>query len=63
MGWSITSYVTELPTNAIGVSFNMKRNWITIFFSVFVNLTMWVLSLTILTLAATLWFRDRKVEV
>ncbi|KAL3900678.1 MAG: hypothetical protein SGCHY_001171 [Lobulomycetales sp.] len=50
----------NFPAETVIISFT--RSFTTRFFSVFVILTMWVLSLLILALAASVYLRDRKVE-
>jgi Domain of unknown function (DUF4436) len=49
------------------VTFNLtkisaRRSATTIFFSIFIVVCMWLLSMTAFILAFTLWFRHRKVE-
>jgi hypothetical protein len=60
--WNFDLYVSELPDNNVRIEAVASRGWIIKFFSSFVLIIMWVLSLTILTLSATIWFRERKVE-
>lgn len=66
--WNVYIEVTQLPQQNLKIEILASRGWIIKFFSSvflineFVLFTMWVLSLTILTLSATIWFRERKVE-
>ncbi|KAJ3271509.1 hypothetical protein HDV01_006560 [Terramyces sp. JEL0728] len=53
---------TDSGIDLITVNVVSKRSFTTQFFSIFIVLSMWILSLTIFTLATTLWFRERKVE-
>lgn len=46
----------------LDASVRIARSTTTIFFSLFIVIGMWLLSMTAFTLAFTLWFRQRKVE-
>ncbi|KAJ3392818.1 hypothetical protein HDU92_008174 [Lobulomyces angularis] len=60
--WSFENTVEDVSVNIQQVSFTFKRSFTTRFFSFFIIITLWVLSFLILSLAVTLWMRDRKVE-
>lgn len=60
-GWNIASSVKETQGD-VELLLNLTRSGTTKFFSLFIVILMWALSLTILALAVTLWIRKRKVE-
>lgn len=59
--WTIKSSL-EIQENEMNLKIKVIRSATTIFFSIFIILVMWALSLTLLILAVTLWMRKRKVE-
>lgn len=62
--WSVDSEVdggVEDGSTTVYVILNIKRNVIIQFFAVFIALVMWVISLSALIMASTIWIRHRKV--
>lgn len=62
--WTVDSEVgggTDGST-AVYVTLNIKRNVIIQFFAIFIAVVMWVVSISALILASTVWIRHRKVE-
>ena len=59
-----TEGATSIPDAGtdIFMSITITRSFTTRFFSMFVFIVMWVLSLTIFILALSIWIRNRKVE-
>jgi hypothetical protein len=62
LGWSVTYTIVSEKNGIITLKMDMSRSTTTVFFSIAVNAMMWLLSLSILILAVTLWIRKRKVE-
>ena len=61
--WYVTADVEDsLGSTEVWYVLVAKRSWTTLFFSIFVFLLTYMLSLSALVLAVTLWFRKRKVE-
>jgi hypothetical protein len=61
-GWDFDINVNDLVDGYVNLQVRAKRSQIIKFFSGFVVTIMWILSVTALTLSATIWFRDRKIE-
>ena len=60
-GWSITSDLLSKPT-IVTLYITFTRSFTVKFFSIFVTILMWMISLSMLILAVTLNLRKRKVE-
>jgi hypothetical protein len=63
--FSFDNQVTDKGNNAFSailVELSIFRSFTTKFFSLFVIITMWLLSLLIIILASSVWLRGRKVE-
>ncbi|KAL2917666.1 hypothetical protein HK105_202539 [Polyrhizophydium stewartii] len=62
--WGVGLHMQDQQRDSqlVAVTAVITRSWTTALFSVIIIVIMWALSLTVLTLAVTLWFRNRKVE-
>ena len=60
-GWSIESEI-DTQVGELALSMYFSRSGTTKFFSIFIVVLMWLLSLSLLTLSITLWVRKRRVE-
>ncbi|KAI8905057.1 hypothetical protein EDD86DRAFT_249278 [Gorgonomyces haynaldii] len=62
-GWTFQPDFAEQPNSLSSIcKISVSRSITTMFFSIFIVIGMWILSLSAFTLAFTLWFRNRKVE-
>ena len=60
-GWQVDQSFVNFA-NSLTVTLSFQRSFTSKFFAFFVIIIMWVLSIMMLTLASTLWLRERKVE-
>ena len=65
-GWTINPTLNEIVNTDgsfyVSIDLSAIRSITTKFFSVFIIIYMWFLSLSAIVLASTLWYRERKVE-
>ena len=62
-GWDLTSDILSPDlANYLESETQFRRSKTTKFFSVFINILMWLLSLFLLAITVGIWFRKRKVE-
>lgn len=64
--WSVDSQVDggiggSDESTAVFVTLNFKRSAIIQFFAIFIAVVMWIVSLSVLILACSVWIRHRKV--
>ncbi|KAJ3337013.1 hypothetical protein HDU91_001595, partial [Kappamyces sp. JEL0680] len=64
-GFRISEVISRDPTHSsaiYSVDLSGQRSFTVQFFSLFIVVAMWVVSMAVFILATTLWLRDRKVE-
>ncbi|KAI8926399.1 hypothetical protein BC831DRAFT_456557 [Entophlyctis helioformis] len=60
--WTVNFDDSGSDVGLLAVQITAKRSFTTMFFSMFVFIMMWILSITVFSLAMSVWIRDRKVE-
>ena len=60
--WTFNNHIEEGQNNQILLQLEIQNSGTTIFFSVFVIVIMWMLSLSTLTIAIVVWARKKKVD-